>query len=580
MIRLTQSAKKNGKRYCVRGVAARASLQLACEQLECRYFLAAPSVADVSPSPNSHIAPGETLISVTFDQSVSRDSNQSFVVHGMQSGQRLQSPATVRTVSETVILNPEREFAPGELVQATVNVSSGDAVEPAQPFVWQFRAAVAAGTGTFEQDHQWKSDGVSGAVALGDLDGDGDLDAFYGGGINGAFGRVPAPNRVRLNDGQGSFVDSGQSLGDAFTGAVVLGDVDGDGDLDAFAANSYQVDFTTPRGERNVVWINDGTGVFSRGQQLDDTDSNAAAFGDLDGDGDLDVVVANSSSEAELYGPYPNKVWLNGGNGILTDSGQRLGNRASFSVVLGDVDGDGDLDALFGNFSTTGTPATLWLNDGLGSFEDSGQRLGDFSPLEVLLGDLDGDGDLDVYIPSRHDQNQVFWNDGQGRFRDSGQRLDSSSSGRGALGDVDGDGDLDILIAKLTEPDTVWLNDGIGNFNDSGQRLGEGSTGAGLLGDLDSDGDLDAYVYYREDWSPNTTHVIWKNLDTAPEILAGDANRDFKFDQFDVAILVQSGKYLTDEPASWAEGDFNDDGVFDQIDIVAALQNGNYLQEP
>jgi hypothetical protein len=107
-----------------------------------------------------------------------------------------------------------------------------------------------------------------------------------------------------------------------------------------------------------------GTGIFiDSGQSLGDASSKDVVLGDFDGDGDLDVFVAN-------YGA--NKVWLNDGSGTFTDSGQNLGTSDSYCVALGDVDGDGDLDAFVAN----GGLNRLWLNDGSGTFYDSAQNLG------------------------------------------------------------------------------------------------------------------------------------------------------------------------------------------------------------
>ena len=57
----------------------------------------------------------------------------------------------------------------------------------------------------------------------------------------------------------------------------------------------------------------------------------------------------------------------------------------------------------------------------------------------------------------------------------------------------------------------------------------------------------------------------------------GDANEDGQFDQLDIVHVLQSGKYLTGQPATWSEGDWDGNGEFDNLDIVAALQTGNYL---
>ena len=78
----------------------------------------------------------------------------------------------------------------------------------------------------------------------------------------------------------------------------------------------------------------------------------------------------------------------------FTDSMQTLGNNNSLAVALGDLDGDGDLDAMVANYNQ---PNTVWTNDGTGTFTNSGQTLGISGSNSIALGDLDGDGDLDIF---------------------------------------------------------------------------------------------------------------------------------------------------------------------------------------
>lgn len=142
----------------------------------------------------------------------------------------------------------------------------------------QFPAGQSFGTGT------------SRGVALGDLDGDTDLDAF----VANSGG-----NTVWLNDG-GVLSDSGQSLGTSNGYDVALGDVDGDDDLDGLVANN------TPDPGR--VWVNDGSGTFSSDQGIGgDTTAYLLAPADLDGDLDPDLFAANFGA---------NTVWLNGVPGV------------------------------------------------------------------------------------------------------------------------------------------------------------------------------------------------------------------------------------------------------------------------
>ena len=152
-------------------------------------------------------------------------------------------------------------------------------------------------------------------------------------------------------------------------------------------------------GQPNTVWTNDGNGTFTNsGQALGNSDSWLVALGDLDGDGDLDAMVANDN---DVTNGAPNTVWTNNGNGIFTNSGQALGNSRSWSVALGDFNGDGHLDAMAGNLGSgggVGAPNTVWTNDGNGTFTNSGQVLGNRNSNSVALGDLDGDGHLDAMV--------------------------------------------------------------------------------------------------------------------------------------------------------------------------------------
>ena len=138
----------------------------------------------------------------------------------------------------------------------------------------------------------------------------------------------------------------------------------------------------------------------------------------------------------------------------FTNSGQTLGTSNSWSVALGDLEGDGDLDAMVGNY---GQPNTVWTNDGTGTFTNSGQALGNSDSYSVALGDLDGDGDLDAMV-ANYGSNTVWTNDGTGTFTNSGQALGNGDSYSVALGDLDGDGDLDAMVANYDQPNTVWTN--------------------------------------------------------------------------------------------------------------------------
>ena len=122
-------------------------------------------------------------------------------------------------------------------------------------------------------------------------------------------------------------------------------------------------------------------------------------MGDLNGDGNLDVLLANGNDR-------PNEVWFGDGLGGLVNSGQQLGAATSFGVELGDLDGDGDLDAIVANFRQANR---VWINDGSGVFSPAAEGLGTADSRAVALGDLDGDGDLDALVANSNRQANTLW---------------------------------------------------------------------------------------------------------------------------------------------------------------------------
>jgi hypothetical protein len=330
------------------------------------------------------------------------------------------------------------------------------------------------------------------AVALGDVDGDGDLDAFVGNG---------GQNRLHLNSGAGTFTEAtATNLPALFTltQGVALGDVDGDGDIDAFLGNGAPFE-----GAQNRLYLNGGTGVFTdvtatNVPALVDT-TMAVALGDVDGDGDLDAFVG----KGPLFGALQqNRLNLNDGTGVFADvtaTNLPVLLDRTLAVALGDVDGDGDLDAIVGNELQQNR---LYLNAGTGVFADvtatAVPGLLD-NTFAVVLGDVDGDGDLDAFVGNAGQQNRLHLNGGTGFFADvTATNLPAllSLTRAAALGDVDGDGDLDLFVGNGGQ-DRLYLNAGSGVFTDgTATHLPAllDDTSAVALGDVDGDGDLDAFT--------------------------------------------------------------------------------------
>lgn len=430
------------------------------------------------------------------------------------------APATETLALPTsAIVPPSATPVPPTTVPASAAIASHTATPtPAQVPIHPTATAPKAATApaaratfststVFEKSAQTFASVPTWKIGLGDLDGDGDLDAVF---ANGQANH----SQVWLNDGNGTFVDSGQQLAQYGHG-IDVGDLDGDGDLDVF--------LTSHKDSRpSKVYLNDGHALFEdSGQDYLDVGFRLD-LADTDTDGDLDALADDNSVT---------KIYLNDGAGHFS-LGETMLPPASFS---GDLDGDGDVDLLF---KEERVGYTAMLNDGAGNFsrhsayEDStAMDMGDAG-----LGDVDGDGDLDAVITNGHFQSTshpalVLLNDGSGRFTDSGQRLSAVSNAGVSLGDLDGDGDLDLVLADHEEPSQVWLNDGMGQFTDSGFRFGNDQFYRHThLGDLDGDGDLDMFLAaFGMNRGPNE---IWFN--TTP---AGDG-----------AGSGESGLYLGQKP--------------------------------
>lgn len=228
-----------------------------------------------------------------------------------------------------------------------------------------------------------------GQVALGDVDGDEDLDLFVARVAN-------QPNQIWLNNGAGQFADSGQSLGKGHSTDVALGDVDNDGDLDAFVVDSTH----------NTVWLNNGAGQFSdSGQQLRAATGTGVTLGDIDRDGDLDAATSNQEST--------NRLWQNDGDGHFTELPLPESGTNSQNVTFADVDVDGDLDL----FVSRADLNLLFLNLGgaqmgtMGTYINTFQLLDTSYTYAAVLYDFDGDHDPDL-ITGEGITSRVWRNDG------------------------------------------------------------------------------------------------------------------------------------------------------------------------
>jgi hypothetical protein len=212
------------------------------------------------------------------------------------------------------------------------------------------------GRGRFRAAGQTPLPGITSAVGIGDLNGDGRQDVVVSGWRNEA--KDDCPNRVLLNDGKGQLADTGQQLDEEMrhSHGLALGDFDGDRDLDVIVVAQGAP-------SAGHVYLNDGKGRFTSGPRIGTSSIENVALADFDGDGDLDVFLACIG---------PDEVWLNDGRGGFADSTLRLGSAWSWQLAVGDLNGDRLPDVLVVGFTNDRTlppdrslvahPANVWLN--------------------------------------------------------------------------------------------------------------------------------------------------------------------------------------------------------------------------
>jgi hypothetical protein len=277
------------------------------------------------------------------------------------------------------------------------------------------------------------------AIAWGDFDNDGDQDVVTGNGSNQA-------NRLIENIGGGDFSGVGP-LGNDITVALAWADYDLDGDLDLAVGNGI---LGNP--EPNRLWRNDGGGVFTVFDEFGEGQSDCVIWGDFDGDGDPDLAVGNGGFGSE----EPNRLYVNQGDGTFVGRDEFGGGDTS-CLVAGDADGDGDLDVAVANWN--GGQNRLYENLGAGTFTGH-DRFGARDPNTMAWGDFDNDGDLDLAVGNGDfgsaDQNYLYVNEGGLVFTESAQFGLGSTDGI-AWADHDLDGDLDLAVGNEHTPETNYV---------------------------------------------------------------------------------------------------------------------------
>jgi uncharacterized repeat protein (TIGR01451 family) len=290
-------------------------------------------------------------------------------------------------------------------------------------------------------------------------------------------------------------VNSGLSTGTTNSWSASWGDYDNDGDEDLFVP---EYDKTKP----SHLYRNNGNGTFTETSTVianDRTSATAASWGDYDNDGDLDLYVAtNIGGSGLLYNNLGNGTFRKITSGeIATDDGY------DHSASWVDYDNDGYLDLFVLDIMQTEFNK-LYHNNGNGTFtkvKDAAIVTAVSSSIGATWSDYDNDGDMDVFIPNRDQENFLYRNDGNGKFTRilDGQIVTEVLGSVGSSwGDYDNDGDMDLFVANAgTKLNALYKNNGNGTFTKvtSGVVVNDkGNTHGSTWADFDNDGDLDLYV--------------------------------------------------------------------------------------
>lgn len=392
----------------------------------------------------------------------------------------------------------------------------------------------------------WPVEVTGGGVGLLDFDGDGDLDLFFAQGGPLPFGSTTEPPADVLlrNDGDNAFIDASDAVGLVAKGygqGVAVGDCEGDGDLDVYVTRYGPDTLWRNDGGRFV----DATAEVGLGCPLWGL---GAAFLDYDGDGDLDLFVANYFAFDEAAAPFfrdeqgraeygipnlwqgvPDVLYRNDGGRFVDVTAEAgiVDERRGMGVLATDFNLDGHVDLLVANDAEANS---LWMNRGDGTFVEVAELAGvgynaegaTEANMGIAHGDTDGDGRQDLIVSHLFDEHDTLWR----LLSDAGQEpvFQDQTKAAGlaaatlplttwgnALADFDADGRLDYLVVgghirrepgqpfELENPARLLRGEEGGTFRDvsgdAGPFFGALHQARGLaMGDLDGDGDPDAVV--------------------------------------------------------------------------------------
>jgi Bacterial Ig-like domain (group 3)/FG-GAP-like repeat len=359
------------------------------------------------------------------------------------------------------------------------------------------------GDGTFQPVVTYNSGGFSGeSVAVADVNADGKIDLLVANtcAADGSFNCITGSVGVLLGNGDGTF-QAAVSYNSEGTGAssVVTADVNGDGKPDVLVANTCgNYGYSNCTTGSVGVLLNNGDGSFYAALNYSSggSEPNSAAVADVNGDGKLDLVVANQDgSLSALLG--------NGDGKFQAAVTYSSGGAEAESVAVADMNGDGKPDLIVANQcnceSGDGSMGVL-LGNGDGTFQAAVNYGLQSSPNSVAVADVNGDGKPDLVVAS-YGTLEVLLGNGDGSFQSPSENVTELDGQSVAVADVNGDGKLDLVVANHGDgtPNSGSVSVLLGNGDGTFQPVVTYSSGAIytdaiLVGDVNGDGKFDLVV--------------------------------------------------------------------------------------
>ncbi|UCG44167.1 MAG: VCBS repeat-containing protein [candidate division WOR-3 bacterium] len=451
-------------------------------------------VTSTDPAQHETSAPDSTDVSAVFSAAINQSTldSASYRVHcawtGFHPGVISYDPGTM-----TATLDPATDFVSGEPVSAVLgsDIATGAGVELGG-YCWSFTARVPVVTsGEFNDEVSYPTGRQPRGIWSADFDSDGDIDICLTSNTSTSTGAIT----LLRNNGNGTFAAPEYTSCNSDPIALFGADLDADTDFDLAVFHNQ------PGTSHLEIMKNDGSGNFTLAHDYTPaTLGQHLAGGDFDCDGDIDLVLSDG------WGSQDNvRVMRNTGNGTFTGPASYSAGSHARGAAVADVDNDGYLDILVANSGNQNL--SVLYNDGTGSFPVLANFSTGTGPHRIHTADFDSDGWVD--IATTHYSNaeiRVLLNNGDGTFGSPEPYAALVNTRTIDAGDFDGDRDIDLAMGS-SNADTaaVLLNNGDGTFDNLMlYKLGQNPWGVDVA-EYDNDRALDlAFACY----SSNSVSVL------------------------------------------------------------------------